>query len=494
MRFNRPTGLTTLLATAAAERFGFFATRALLIHYATAGAAHAVTRADGTTFVNPGLGFDSATAAAVYALFSGLVHILAIPGGWVADNLWGPRKAVRIGGWIIAAGHFSMAVPTKFTFFLGLACIGVGTGLLKPNIVSMVGGLFPEEGARRDAGFSFLYTFINVGALMGPLVSGWLGEHHRWQHGFCAAGVGTVAGMIIYYRFGDERLGGTGCLRTKDAPSQIAARARVFFGTCFAVALTAGAGSCLMTRGMIALPLAAINAVLSFGVSGVLAVCFVYLWKWGGHDVRECRRLGAILCLLLLGTIFWVGFEQSGSSLNLTASGLTDRSLLGWTMPAAFLLAVNPLLVILLGPVFGSLWMWLDRRRVNPSIPMKAAIGLLSLAVGFLVLARGVADASADRLISPGWLIATYFFHTIGELCLSPIGLSAVTRLSPPRRVGQMVGLWYGSIAAGSLFAGLIAGGLETSAPAPTFQFVAALIGAIGLVGLIAAPGIRRLM
>ena len=182
MRLNRPTGLTTLLATAAAERFGFFATRALLIHYATAGAAHAVTRADGTTLANPGLGFDSATAAAVYALFSGFVHVLAIPGGWVADNLCGPRKAVRVGGWIIAAGHFSMAVPTKFTFFLGLVCIGVGTGLLKPNIVSMVGGLFPEEGARRDAGFSFLYTFINVGALMGPLVSGWLGEHHRWQY------------------------------------------------------------------------------------------------------------------------------------------------------------------------------------------------------------------------------------------------------------------------------------------------------------------------
>lgn len=492
MTFDRPAGLITLLVTAASERFGFFATRALLINYAAAGAAHAVTRSDGTTFANPGLEFDSATAAAACALFSGFVHFLAIPGGWVADNLWGPRKAVLVGGLIIATGHLVVAVPTKFTFFLGLACICVGTGLLKPNIVSMVGRLFPEGGARRDTGFSVLYIFINLGALIGPLVSGWLGEHHRWQYGFCAAGLGAMVGMVIY-RFGEEHLGGAGGLNTNGGPPEAAVRTKVFFGACCAIPLTVGVGACLVARGAITLSLPLINAVLSFGVSGVLAVYFVSLWKWGGHNTLECRRLGAILCLLLLCAVFSVGFKQSGLSLNWMADSLTDRNLLGWTMPAAFLQAVNPLLVILLGPVFGGLWMWLERRRANPSVFAKAAIGLLSLATGFLVIAFGVADASEDRLIEPSWLVATYFFNTIGELCLSPIGLSAVTKLAPPRRVGQIVGLWYGGIGAGILFAGLIAG-RAGSAPAPTFRFVAMLSGAVGLVVLIAAPGMRRLM
>ncbi|HUF74986.1 MAG TPA: peptide MFS transporter [Longimicrobiales bacterium] len=482
MFFGHPRGLATLFVTEMWERFSYYGMRALLTLFMTTA----------TLGANPGLGFDVATAGAIYGLYTSLVYILALPGGWVADNLWGQRKAVWIGGWIIAGGHFTMAVPGTFTFFLGMICIICGTGLLKPNVSTMVGELYPEGGARRDAGFSVFYMGINIGAFLGPLVTGALGEGYQWHWGFGAAGVGMVLGLI-QYRLGADHLGDTGKLDTTDTPEQIAAKSRQFFGTFFGIVAAIAALGWLVSSGVIPLTLTQIATGLGYGVLIIVALYFVYLWTMGGHTADESKRMGVIFWLFLLIAIFWSGFEQAGTSLNLFARDLTDRTLFGWEVPASWLQSINPIFIIIGAPVFGALWVWLERRDADPSIPMKAGLGLLGLAAGFFVISWGAANASPGNLVSPAWLVVTYFFHTVGELCISPIGLSAITKLSPKRRVGQMMGIWFVGAALGNLFAGLVAGRLGTMESDDLFRTVALIVGSVGIVAVALAPQIKKL-
>jgi POT family proton-dependent oligopeptide transporter len=446
-----------------------------------------------TIEANPGLGFDVATAGAIYGMYTALVYIMALPGGWIADNLWGQRKAVWVGGWIIAAGHFTLAIPGIPTFFLGLFFIICGTGLLKPNVSTFVGELYPEGGARRDAGFSIYYMGINLGALLGPLVTGWLGESNRWHWGFAAAGVGMVLGLI-QYRAGMKHLGNAGLLKTGESADVLAARARKFYVALVSVLAAAAGFVFLMQNGTIPVTVSQVAQTLGYSVLAMVAIYFIYLMVLGGHTREENKQVGVIFWLFLLVAIFWSGFEQAGSSLNLFARDLTDRNIGGWLMPAAFLQSVNAMFIILLAPVFGALWVWLERRQTNPSTPAKAGLGLLGLAAGFFVLAWGAANASADNLVTPAWLVVTYFLHTVGELCISPIGLSAITKLAPARRVGQMMGIWFVGAALGNLFAGLVSGRLETQAPASLFRTVALIIGTAGLVALVASPIFRKMM
>ena len=480
--FGHPRGLATLFFTEMWERFSYYGMRALLTLFMTTATLEA----------NPGLGFDVATAGAIYGLYTSLVYILALPGGWVADNLWGQRKAVWVGGWIIAAGHFTMAVPGTFTFFLGMVFIICGTGLLKPNVSTMVGELYPEGGARRDAGFSVFYMGINLGAFLGPLVTGFLGEGYQWHWGFGAAGVGMVLGLV-QYRLGAPYLGRAGELATKDTPEQLAAKSRRFFGTFFAVAAAITAFGWLVSSGVIPFTLTQVATGLGYGVLIIVALYFLYVWTLGGHTGDESKRIGVIFWLFLLVAIFWSGFEQAGTSLNLFARDLTDRVVFGWEMPASWLQSVNPIFIIIGAPLFGSLWVWLERRNADPSIPMKAGLGLLGLAAGFFVLSWGAANATPGNLVSPAWLVVTYFFHTVGELCISPIGLSAITKLSPKRRVGQMMGIWFVGAALGNLFAGLVAGRLETMMPTELFRTVALIVGSVGIVAIALAPQVKKL-
>ncbi|MEX2470542.1 MAG: peptide MFS transporter [Gemmatimonadota bacterium] len=480
---GHPRGLATLFFTEMWERFSYYGMRALLTLFMTTA----------TVGVNPGLGLDVATAGAIYGLYTSLVYILALPGGWIADNLWGQRKAIWVGGWIIAAGHFTMAVPGLFFFFLGLFFVICGTGLLKPNVSSIVGELYPEGGARRDAGFSVFYMGINLGAFLGPLVTGYLGEGYQWHWGFAAAGVGMVLGLV-QYRLGAGYLGDAGLLRSLD-PSEVRARlARHFFGGFAAVVLGAVTFGYLVWSGVLPFTLTQIATALGYGVLFLVALYFVYVWTMGGHTPDENKRMAVIFWLFLLVAVFWSGFEQAGTSLNLFARDLTDRTVFGMEIPASTLQSINPLFIIILAPIVGSLWVWLEKRGADPSIPAKAGLGLLSLAVGFFVLAWGAANASPDSPVSPAWLVVTYFFHTVGELAISPIGLSAVTKLSPARRVGQMMGIWFVGTALGNLFAGLVAGRLETLLPFELFRTVALIIGAVGLVGLVVSPWVKRLV
>jgi len=465
------------------ERFSYYGMRALLTLFMTTA----------TIGANPGMGFDVATAGAIYGMYTALVYIMALPGGWVADNLWGQRKAIWVGGWIIAAGHFTMAIPGTRTFFLGLGFIIVGTGLLKPNVSTIVGDLYPEGGARRDAGFSVYYMGINLGAFFGPLVAGFLGEGYHWHWGFAAAGVGMVLGLI-QYRMGMDHLGDIGHLETDNSPEEVAAMSTKFFGTFGVIAVAVASFLFLVSNGTIDMEIATIAARLGQGVLVMVAAYFIYVWTMGGHTAEENKKMAVIFWLFLMIAVFWSGFEQAGTSLNLFARDLTDRMIFGWELPASTLQSVNAGFIILLAPVFGMTWVWLDSRQKNPSIPVKAGLGLLGLAMGFFVLAWGAAQATPENPVSPAWLVVTYFLHTVGELCISPIGLSAITKLSPKRRVGQMMGIWFVGAALGNLFAGLVSGQLETMMPTDLFRTVAMIIGGVGILALVVSPFFKKMM
>ncbi|MFQ5536849.1 MAG: peptide MFS transporter [Gemmatimonadota bacterium] len=481
--FGHPRGLATLFFTEMWERFAYYGMRALLILFMTAA----------TVGDNPGLGFDVATAAAIYGLYTSLVYILALPGGWVADNLWGQRKAVFVGGCFIAAGQLSMVLPYKFTFFFGLFLIIIGTGLLKPNVSTIVGELYPEGGARRDAGFSIFYMGINLGAFIGPLLTGFFGERINWHYGFGIGALGMILGLI-QYKVGDKHLGEHGKLKGNATPEELASRSRKFFGSFFAVLAVVVVFGVMVNAGIIPVTLTEIATYLGYSVLVLVALYFIYLWVAGGHTPAENKRLLVIFWLFILIAIFWSGFEQAGSSLNVFARDLTDRTILGWTMPASYLQSVNPIFIILLAPAFGSLWVVLDKLHADPPLPMKAGLGLVGLALGFFVISWGAANASPSNPVSPAWLIVTYFLHTCGELSISPIGLSAITKLSPAKRVGQMMGIWFVGAAMGNLFAGLVAGRLENLPPADLFRSVALITGTIGIIAVIVSPFFKKLM
>ena len=480
--FGHPRGLATLFFTEMWERFSYYGMRALLILFMTAA----------VTSENPGLGFEVDKAAAIYGLYTAMVYLLALPGGWVADNLWGLRKAVFVGGCIIAAGHFSMAIPTIQTFYLGLMLITIGTGLLKPNISAIVGDLYPEGGARRDAGYSVYYMGINLGGFLGPLLCGYFGEGMNWHLGFSLAGFGMVAGLIQYRR-GGRHLGDAGRFDVAD-PGALARKSRNFNITMAGVGAVIVLAVLLVRSGALAIPLTTVAQSLGVVIVSLTIFYFIYLLVAGGHTSMEKRRLGVIFWLFLLAALFWSGFEQAGSSLNLFAERLTDRVMLGWEMPASWLQSVNSFFIVLLAPLFGVLWTWLASRRANPSIPVKFGLGLLGLSMGFFVIAWGAANATAENPASPAWLVVMYFLHTCGELALSPVGLSSMTKLAPRNRVGQMMGVWFVASALGNLIAGLVAGSLGTMPPMALFRTVALITGGVGLFALVASPAIKRLM
>jgi len=475
--FGHPRGLATLFFTEFWERFSYYGMRALLVLFMTDTARH-------------GMGLETETATAIYGLYTFGVYALALPGGWMADKIFGQRRAVLIGGIIIAAGHYTMAVPTDPSFFLGMFLIVLGTGPLKPNVSSVVGDLYPEGGARRDAGFSIFYMGINFGALLGPLICGYLGEEVNWHLGFGAAGVGMTFGLLQYV-LGGKHMGNAGYLKgdAADPASVKRAVSQFTWGVVFIVVLSA------VIIGLSAadiLPLTLVGFAQSTGIIVLVlaAFYFVYVAFFACKDGVERARIGVIFLLFLGAAMFWSGFEQAGSSMNLFAENFTDRVIFGWEMPTTFLQSVNPLFIIILAPVMGMLWVRLG--AYNPSIPVKFGLGLVLLGSGFFVLAWGAQFIEAGK-VSPMWLVTTYFLHTVGELCLSPIGLSSITKLAPQRLVSQMMGTWFVGAALGNLIAGLVAGFIEDMPQDQLFSTVALIVIGSGVVFLLFAKPIGKL-
>jgi len=488
--FGHPRGLATLFFTEFWERFSYYGMRALLVLFMVA------------SIETGGLGLDDKSATAIYGLYTMFVYLLALPGGWLADRFFGLQKAVWYGGIIIACGHFAMAIPTQEFFFIGLILIVIGTGLLKPNISSIVGGLYKDnEPARRDAGFSVFYMGINLGAFIAPFITGYLGESVNWHYGFAAAGFGMLIG-VIQYRASAKHLGTIGLHPEGFDPAsekQIAFRKKVKLGIfSFLVALVFLV--LLTTFGYIDVDVVSVANVASYVVAATLVLFFVSIYMFSGLNKDEKKKIGAIAILLVFSAIFWSGFEQAGSSLNLFADRYTDRMIGGWQMPASFLQSANPMFIIILSPVFGWFWIQLAKRNLNPSIPLKFAFGLLFLGLGFATMIFASYLLLSVDTVLPTWLLITYFLHTTGELFLSPVGLSAVTKLAPKRLVGQMMGAWFMSVAFGNLIAGLVAGEFDQNAIAENpsllpdiFQFITIFIMGAGILALIFTPLIRKL-
>ena len=449
---GHPRGLSTLFFTEMWERFSYYGMRGILVLFMTAAAA------------TGGMGLDDVTATAIYGLYTAAVYLVALPGGWIADRLLGLRRAVFWGGCVIAAGHFTLAIPSTAAFYVGLTLIVIGTGLLKPSISAVVGDLYPEGGARRDAGFSVYYMGVNLGAFLGPLVCGLLGETVNWHLGFSAAGVGMVVGLV-QYSYGQKFLGSAGNLRPEFQDAAVRKQSlrgllRVVEGLVGVfLVLTA-----LAQAGAVRLTLLGVVDWTGIFIACLATGFLLYVVMFGRLTVVEKKRVGVIAVTFLAAACFWSGFEQGGSSMNLFAQRLTDRTIGGWEMPASWLQSVNALFIILLAPVFSVIWMRLGSR--TPSMPAKMAYGLLQLGLGFAVLAWASTYASLDRPVSPNWLVITYLFHTTAELCLSPIGLSSTTKLAPSRYAGQMMGIWFMGAALGNLLAGRVAG-LIHSLPLP---------------------------
>ena len=478
--FGHPRGLSTLFFTEMWERFSYYGMRALLILFMTASAAQG------------GLGFDTATAGAIYGLYTSMVYMMTLPGGWIADRLIGQRRAVLYGGILIACGHFSMAFPSIASFYLGLFLIVIGTGLLKGNVSVIVGQLYTPNDNRRDAGFSIFYMGINLGAFIAPLVCGWLGQRINWHVGFAAAGFGMVFG-VIQYVLGARYLGEAGMqpapAASPDAAATLRSRALMWGGVALAALIAFGVGT---YTGV--LPIT--PTLVADGAGDLLLVITGLFFGWlffaGEWTPDERKRLYAIGAFVLAAAVFWSLFEQAGSTLNLFADRNTRTSVMGWPFPSSWFQSLNSLFIILLAPVFA--WLWISLGRNEPSSPVKFSAGLILVGAGFGVLVIASRLAEQGIQVSPMWLTVVYLLHTCGELALSPVGLSAMTKLAPARIAGLMMGVWFLATSVGNFIAGRLAGFYEAM-PLPDLFTTITLFGAgAGVLMLLLSRPIKRLM
>ena len=479
---GHPRGLFVLFFTELWERFSYYGMRALLIFYLT---KHFL--------------FGDEPAYGIYGAYTSLVYVTPVIGGYLADRYLGARRAVLVGGLFIAAGHLMIGLlegPAGAQgsylsgFYLGLASIIVGTGFLKANISVLVGQLYPRGDARRDPGFSIFYMGINIGGATGPIICGLLGETVGWAWGFGAAGIGMLLGLVVFVLFRKELLG----VGEPPAPAMLRARTAVGLSREWliyvaAIGAVAVAWWLLQSQGVVG-TLLVVFAALTIGF-------ILYRAVFTLPKIERDRLFGALF-LIALCPLFWALFEQAGSSLNVYTDRAVDRSMLGVEIPASLFQSVNSIFIILLAPLFAALWTYLDRRRLEPSAPFKFGIGLIVIGLGFLVLVFGAA-------LTPGaptpalFILLLYFFHTAAELCFSPVGLAAMTRLSVGSMVGLMMGTWFLATAAGNFLAGQIAQatGGENVGPERVLE-VYGRIGwiaiAIGIVVLVIAPFVVRLM
>ncbi len=396
--FGHPRGLFLLFSTELWERFSYYAMRAILVLFLT------------DTTINGGLGWSTKDALDLYGIYTGLVYITPLIGGWIADNYLGQRKSILIGGVLMALGQFTLALPTGFmgldqvsALYLGLALLISGNGMFKPNISTMVGDLYKEGDNRRDGAFTIFYMGINLGALLGGLISGAAVDSYGWKAGFLAAGIGMVISLIMQMTMAQSWLGDIGSVPA-------AARAK---------ALSKSKEKAPLTK-------------------------------------EEFDRLKVILIMGLFVIVFWAGFEQAGGLMNIYTQQYTDRMIGDFEVPAAWFQSLNPFFIITLAPIIAAFWVKLGKRE--PNSPVKFAMALFFLALGFVCMIGAVMEQGGDLSVKTSmlWLVGAFFFHTLGELCLSPIGLSLVTKLAPLRLASLMMGAWFGFNAIANYVAGLV--------------------------------------
>lgn len=436
--FGHPRGLATLFMTEMWERFSFYGMRALLVLYLVAPAAQG------------GLAMRAATGAAVYSVYNATVYLLAMPGGWIADRLWGPRRTVAVAGAVIMTGHFLLAVPAAGTFFAGLVFIAVGSGLLKANISTMVGHLYPDRNdPRRDGAFTIFYMGINLGAFLAPLVIGTVGQRVNWHLGFALAGAGMGIGLTQYL-LGSRHLAAV----SSRVPTPLRRAERVTLARRAALWLAAAAvfyGSVLLSG---AFTLEWVLWPLSLTGLALPVYYFVRIRRDREITADERRKVTGYVWFFLAAAVFWMIYDQSGSTLTVFANDETASSLWGLRFPSSWFQSLNPLYIMALAPLAALLWVRLGRR--DPGSAVKFAFGLIGIGVSFGVMMLAQAAAAGGVKVSPLWLAAVYLIQTVAELCLSPVGLSVTTKLAPAKYAGQMMGLWFLAVTAGDCVAALV--------------------------------------
>ena len=443
--FGHPTGLSTLFYTEMWERMSYYGMRALLVLYMT------LSIQDG------GLGITVASATAIYGLYTGAVYFMGLPGGWIADRMIGSQNAIWYGGIIIMCGHLLLAIPHDSTFFIGLIFVVAGTGLLKPNIGALVGQLYPTGDERRDSGYTLYYMGINIGSIIGYLVCGWLQVNVGYHWAFGAAALGMGAGLI-QFRLSLSKLHGHGANPTVKLSPPGMRKTQLALLT--ALALTAGLTYLIMS-GSVAIDPVSLAQYVALLITVVFLGYYAAIYLFTDLTDAEKKSLGALFLVCVASTFFWAGFEQAGSSLNLFGRDYTDRFISSFEIPPAWFQSANSFFIVLLSPFFAALWINLTKRMINPSYGLKCAVGLIIMASGFIVMFFAAQVAASGLQAAPYWLIATYFLHTVGELCLSPVALSAVSQLSPKRFAGQMMGVFTLTYSIGSVVAGLVAGNFD---------------------------------
>jgi POT family proton-dependent oligopeptide transporter len=494
--FGHPRGLATLFFTEMWERFSYYGLRPLLVLFMAA------------ALTEGGFGFSRDQASAIVGIYGFSVYLASLPGGWIADRLLGLQRAIFLGACLITAGHLSIGLSGlagpgqgKLPFFTGLVLIVLGTGLLKPNISAIVGDLYPEGGARRDAGFSIFYMGINVGAFFGQLITGYLGEQVGWHWGFGAAGVGMAFGLVVFWLTRGKTLQGIGTEPTRHPDVAVQARQErtgklaVFTGLGLVALVFA-----LAATGTITIDAQVIGQYMVRITLAMVVAFFAFVFIAGGIDTNEKKRVAVIFVLFLFAIVFWGAFEQAPTSLNLFARDFTDRRLGGFEIPATWFQSVNSFFVITLAPVAAWTWVSMAKQGRELSSPGKFAVGLALAGVGFAIMiyaANSVVASGGQTLVSPWWLVGSYFFQTVGELCLSPVGLSSMTKLSPRKYVGQMMGIWFTASALGNLIGGLVGGHVDPEKldqmPKLFTQTTIYLFVAAAVLALMAIP-IRRMM
>jgi proton-dependent oligopeptide transporter, POT family len=485
---GHPRGLVTLFFTEMWERLSYYGMRALLVLFMT------------DQVVNGGMDLTDAKATAIYGIYIGAVYLVCLPGGWIADRLLGAQRTIFFGGIIIMCGHFVLAVPSVYAFFLGLIFVVLGTGLLKPNVSAVVGELYRPGDPRRDSGFTIFYMGINVGALIGPFVCGTLAQSEgwgNWHYGFAAAGVGMLFG-VMQFRMTRQYLGTAGLepYSTGDPARDATVRRKGWTAVAAVLGLLAIAVGLTMA-GVLDIEPERFARRTTWFIIILSAAYFAWIFLRGGLDTAEKKRMVVIIALFIGTAMFWAGFEQTGSSFNIFADRYTILELGPVTLLSTWFQSVNPVFIIIFAPMFAWLWVALARRNLNPSTPFKFGLGLILLAIGFLVMMAASEIVASGNKVLPTWLLLTYMFHTWGELCLSPVGLSATTKLAPKRYVGQMMGVWFMGTALGNVISGLIAGEFDPNnlAAAPgQYWKIFLTIGGAGIVFLVLTKPLKKLM
>ncbi|GAB3934262.1 peptide MFS transporter [Larkinella terrae] len=446
---KHPPGLYVLFLTEMWERFSYYGMRAILLLFLIDN-------------VRGGMGLSEMEGAAIYGLYTASAYLLALPGGWIADNILGQRKSIWYGGFVIMFGHILLAIPAgNALFFIGLITVALGTGLLKPNISSIVGELYPEGGARRDAAFSIFYMGINMGSFLGITVVGYLGQKVGWHYGFGAAAVGMLFGLIVFRILGQKYLSNYGNVPTKtEKATEGGTQNRSLFFLIGLIALLIF----MQFTGVLDLTTA---QGLAKGAGIIITLTavgyFLFILLLGGLTLVEKKRVGVLFVFFAASAIFWAGFEQQGSSFQIFSDRYTDLNVFGWQIPSSWFQNFNPAFILIFSPVLAALWIFLGKRNLNPPPHLKFAVALLLLGLGYLVMVVASKIALTGELTSPLFLTFTYLFHTLGELCLSPVGLSSFTKLAPKRYVSQLMGVWFVGTSLGNLIAGLFAGGFDES-------------------------------